>query len=578
MLQNHNNSGHQPPPQPPPPPPPDPIRDFEVLEARISKECRGIACCPNCGKDSLQSKGGAGALDSRGIRRIQMRCSACMKACRLEAALQKAGSAGLELLNQLKSAHSAVPTTRAAAAKSVLSQTRTILKPTAKRPRAEAAVLEEEEVFEVEKEKMAATPNVAIGPSTTSRTPNEELREACARADAAEKQQLAMAAQIATLVKQISELQKQIQKLLEKQNGPPQFTFSHGGQKSASKSVSFSFDKSFESAAKSPTAPLPVGILPTQQDFDFSASTAASPSVWRDSEAGSFRTVGNLKKPTKNSKPNSGSGVNGRHVPGWDEEEEYVPHSVRRQAQAAQLLKPLSSGKTQSHSLKEGSTGAIQTLMSVSPSSASKVSYAAIASRQTQKMLKQRQIAVQKMLAPTHEPAQFSVIRIGINDSRPLRNIRGTARDKLVKEVANSLGISKFTILASTIGNSILEFYVPVGTVDVVMTKLKDANVQILENFDPFKLPTHGRQSAESCKVSTVNRLAHLCLVAKLVNLQDTILKGAPADVKSAVLDKFRIVTKNPQATLGRQSSHSREAVVVLVDDDMDEAALASSC
>jgi hypothetical protein len=57
----------------------------------------------------------------------------------------------------------------------------------------------------------------------------------------------------------------------------------------------------------------------------------------------------------------------------------------------------------------------------------------------------------------------------------------------------------------------------------------------------------------ESCNSSTINRLTHLCLAARVVNLQDTILEGAPPEIRAAVLDKVRKIKNNPNATLGRQ-------------------------
>ncbi|ORY49634.1 hypothetical protein BCR33DRAFT_713953 [Rhizoclosmatium globosum] len=56
-------------------------------------------------------------------------------------------------------------------------------------------------------------------------------------------------------------------------------------------------------------------------------------------------------------------------------------------------------------------------------------------------MLQRRNRAVQQMLAPPSEPLKFKCVRIGINDTRPLRDIRGKSRDKLIKSLANALGI-----------------------------------------------------------------------------------------------------------------------------------------
>ena len=171
-------------------------------------------------------------------------------------------------------------------------------------------------------------------------------------------------------------------------------------------------------------------------------------------------------------------------------------------------------------------------------------------------MLQRRNRAVQQMLAPPSEPLKFKCVRIGINDTRPLRDIRGKSRDKLIKSLANALGVGKFVVLASTIGNAIVEFYVTEIAYNTVVKQLKDSGAQVLDNFNPFAKPSHGRQSDEACKASIVNRLTHLCLMARTVNLQDTIVDGASQDIKDAVLTKAREITKNPSLTLGRQSAH----------------------
>jgi hypothetical protein len=217
------------------------------------------------------------------------------------------------------------------------------------------------------------------------------------------------------------------------------------------------------------------------------------------------------------------------------------------------------------------STGPPQGSISAHPPNLSQ-SYANAAAKQAPgKLLKQRQAAVQRLLAPVCEPLQFKVIRTMVNDSRPLRNLRGRPRDQMLKQVASEIGIGKIAALSSTIGNSILEFYVPTGTVEMAKTRLQARGMRILDDsFQPFALPPHSRQSAETCKASTVNRLAHLCLSARVVNLQDTILEGAPADIKMAVLEKVRMIKQNPQATLGRQFP----AATI----DMDEADVAHPC
>ena len=588
MIQEaDDDSGHE--PQPTPPPPPDPVRNFELLEAKIFRDSKGISRCTHCNKTDLVSKGVAGAHNSKGARRLQVLCKSCGKSFRLAPALEKAGNAGFELLKQLKTALSVLQTRRHPAPIADSNRSTAISKPTAKRLRSESAELEAGEVLEVDQAFEITTSTTNSQAPKFSSNYSKELAEACARADKAEKEKSALEAQIALLRKQVQELQSQFQQSQSNQFGSSKFTFSHGGERSGKKSVSFGLNQAAVSASTDGSSPGPWSKF-TLPSFSGAGSSPVSNTSGNDKQY----PPGILKKPTASPKSLSGSGVNGRHIPGWDqnvEEEEdfdFVPVRTRSQAKAAQMLKPVSTTRLSRQSAKEGghSSSGMSTRLASSPPlgptsfsslTSDKVSYAHVASKQAKVILKKRQIAASKMLAPTHEPIQYTVVRIAINDSRPLRNVKGAARSKLVKEVANTLGIGKFTILASTIGNSILEFYIPVGTLDVAMERLKEANVQVLDNFDPFKLPSFGKQSAEACKASTVNRLTHLCLVAKLVNLQDAILQGAPVEVKAAVLAKVRTITRNPQATLGRQHGHSSTAVV-MADDNMDETASVSSC
>ena len=199
----------------------------------------------------------------------------------------------------------------------------------------------------------------------------------------------------------------------------------------------------------------------------------------------------------------------------------------------------------------------------ITPSSSSfGFSYAKAAAKNSppsKKELRKRQATALKMLQIPTKPLEFKVVRVMINDSRPLKNLHGQKRDKLVRQIATEAGIAKYTALTSTIGNSILEFYVPAGTYDQAITRFNSFGLRILEKFDPAARPSYGTQSAEACQKATVNRLAHLCLAAKVVNLQDTILSGFFDEVKIAVLIKVREVTKNPLKTLGRQTTDVME-------------------
>jgi hypothetical protein len=66
------------------------------------------------------------------------------------------------------------------------------------------------------------------------------------------------------------------------------------------------------------------------------------------------------------------------------------------------------------------------------------------------------------------KPLEFDVVRVAINDSRPLKHTRGKNRDRILQALTSQLGVSKFTAAVSTIGNAIVEIYTPTATKQLV--------------------------------------------------------------------------------------------------------------
>ena len=229
-------------------------------------------------------------------------------------------------------------------------------------------------------------------------------------------------------------------------------------------------------------------------------------------------------KNRKSASEDSGSGVGGRFVPGLDIPRDVVETgasdegaqpwtAVTRKNSSSATTQPQRKGDRENHSCRKAAT---------------------------------------KLLQPKRDPMEFSVVRIKINDTRPLRNVKGKERAKILRETSKVLGVEKSTALISTIGNSIIEFYIPGKDEATVRERLVSKKVEIIEGVLASHQPTHAQQSPEACKESTVKRLTHLCLVARTKNLQETILEGSDQATRSAVLERYRMVLKNPDAPLGR--------------------------
>jgi hypothetical protein len=81
--------------------------------------------------------------------------------------------------------------------------------------------------------------------------------------------------------------------------------------------------------------------------------------------------------------------------------------------------------------------------------SASNASYAAATAKQLSARLVKR--AASKLLVPVSKSLEFDIVRVAINDSRPLKHTRGRNRDRILQSLTSQLGVNKFTAAVSTI-------------------------------------------------------------------------------------------------------------------------------
>ncbi|KAJ3023084.1 UNVERIFIED_CONTAM: hypothetical protein HDU68_008811 [Siphonaria sp. JEL0065] len=95
------------------------------------------------------------------------------------------------------------------------------------------------------------------------------------------------------------------------------------------------------------------------------------------------------------------------------------------------------------------------------------------------------------------------------------------------------LGTAKFVALVSTIGSSIIEFYVTETVYLTIISLIQKTNAQILKDYS-WLLPM---QSKEACLALTANHLARLCFTAWTVNRQVTMGQCAHAPIQKSEVE-----------------------------------------
>ena len=276
-----------------------------------------------------------------------------------------------------------------------------------------------------------------------------------------------------------------------------------------------------------------------------------------ESELNSYISRSNAPKQAKSAtkQPPIGSGVDGRKVPGLDSD----PKVTELTANINEST-PWTKVVSRKHSKSAGSAGInkiplANTAVVATSRTAQQITstqQARASNQQATRMRHKCNKAVEKLLAPKREPLEFRAIRIRVHDTRPIRDIKGKERQRILQETAKTLGIQEQTALISTIGNSIIEFYVPAGDEATVRKRLEDRKMDIVDGVNVNHQPPHAKQSKEACIETRVKRLTHMCLVAKTRNLQETILEGADQDLRDAVLQRYRKIVDEPDATIGR--------------------------
>jgi hypothetical protein len=134
------------------------------------------------------------------------------------------------------------------------------------------------------------------------------------------------------------------------------------------------------------------------------------------------------------------------------------------------------------------------------------------------------------------DPLEFARIHVKV-DAREMRRARDrNCLDRTVKEIYRHAGVPQRDVfLHSTIGNSIVELYVPALARDYIAGSLKMKGVPVEDSFDPTQVPTYGRITQEEAKDFIVRRLAFLYRRARLVRLKACVLSGFNEEICEAV-------------------------------------------
>jgi hypothetical protein len=144
---------------------------------------------------------------------------------------------------------------------------------------------------------------------------------------------------------------------------------------------------------------------------------------------------------------------------------------------------------------------------------------------------------LQKALNVRPAPANFTRLHFEINGV-VFRGCRSPQEyTEVVQGILRALGIQKEVVLASKIGNSILELYVALPSKDTVINALKD---HYIPGFDPAARPVHAQASPDSSHKALVKRLTYLYKKARYVKLKECILQGFSPIITSTVLNEYQ--------------------------------------
>ena len=164
-----------------------------------------------------------------------------------------------------------------------------------------------------------------------------------------------------------------------------------------------------------------------------------------------------------------------------------------------------------------------------------------------------REKAVDQMLAPKVQAAEFDKVFFQLLDPRPLLEARGPAQDKLVQAVLKHLDIRKWVSGYTVVPGPTIQVICLAGYVDLIRQALHQANLLVIAEVDPFAKPPHSQQSVEEAQRITANWLAFLCQQSHARNFHETALMGASPALRADTLTAYQHLTKSPKTNIGHE-------------------------
>ena len=155
----------------------------------------------------------------------------------------------------------------------------------------------------------------------------------------------------------------------------------------------------------------------------------------------------------------------------------------------------------------------------------------AVVPEDKKKTIDRAKAQIQRAFTSKKPPADFSRLHIRIDNNILKLAHDGQSRARICREVTKFLGIEEKVTLSSTIGNPIIELYIPKNemqaTIDIIRNQ-DDSRYEIIQNMDVFAPPVHNRvadeESVRERNRRAVRRNANLYRRARFVKLRKDVM------------------------------------------------------
>lgn len=140
---------------------------------------------------------------------------------------------------------------------------------------------------------------------------------------------------------------------------------------------------------------------------------------------------------------------------------------------------------------------------------------------------------MKKSFGEQHEPVEFERIRFLVSNSLALKKCPRNEKRAWTRRALKFLTIERDAFDFSTIGNNVIEIYVPESASESVRVKLRERNIEIITQIKGYE-----GQNPENAKRATISRLAVAYGRATLRKLRACILRGHSQEITEAVIAK----------------------------------------